>query len=141
MDETSGLKFEITSYDGTSKTVKVIANSYTGASYDIPETVTNWEETFEVTEIDAYAFAECPLETFTVPASIVKIGAGAFSNCTSLQSVTFNGNACQNGISVTAFYGVGEDTPATLTLPGNWTGAKPESSILEWFGGFCAMSK
>ena len=141
VDETSGLKFEITSCDGTSKTVKVIANSYTGASYDIPETVTNWEETFEVTEIDAYAFAECPLETFTVPASIVKIGAGAFSNCTSLQSVTFKGNACQNGISVTAFYGVGEDTPATLTLPDNWTGAKPESSILEWFGGFCAMSK
>ena len=139
VDETSGLKFEITSYEETSKTVKVIANSYTGASYDIPETVTNWEVTFDVTEIDAYAFAECHLETFTVPASIVKIGAGAFSNCTSLQSVTFYGNACQNGISVTAFYGVGEDTPATLTLPGNWTGAKPESSILEWFGGFCAI--
>lgn len=126
VDETSGLKFEITSYEETSKTVKVIANSYTGASYDIPETVTNWEVTFDVTEIDAYAFAECHLETFTVPASIVKIGAGAFSNCTSLQSVTFKGNACQNGINVTAFYGVGEDTPATLTLPDNWTGAKPE---------------
>ena len=50
-----GLKFEVTSLDP--KTVKVIANDYTGSSFTIPATVSYLEDDYAVTAIGENAFA------------------------------------------------------------------------------------
>ena len=87
-----------------------------------------------VTMIDEAAFNGCSLESITLPASVGTIGVNAFAYCSSLQSVTFLGNACQNTIGEDAFLEVGKTTPATLTLPANWTGGKPGVDG-SWYGG------
>lgn len=53
-DATSRLKFEVTSLDP--KTVKVIANDYTGSSFTIPATVSYLEDDYAVTAIGENAF-------------------------------------------------------------------------------------
>ena len=50
-----GLKFEVTSHNP--KTVKVIANDYTGSSFTIPATVSYLEDDYAVTAIGENAFA------------------------------------------------------------------------------------
>lgn len=92
-----------------------------------------------VTMIDEAAFNGCSLESITLPASVRTIGVNAFAYCSSLQSVTFLGNACQNTIGEDAFLEVGKKTPATLTLPANWTGGKPGVDG-SWYGGKFEMS-
>jgi hypothetical protein len=46
-----------------------------------------------VTSIGAGAFAQTNLTSVTIPGSVTSIGNGAFSDCTSLTSVYFTGNA------------------------------------------------
>ncbi len=80
------------------------------------------------------AFAATGLTSVTIPASVTEIVETAFYNCSALASVTFLGNACQDAIGNNTFYNVGSTTPATLVLPANWTGSKPDANG-NWYGG------
>ena len=62
-----GLKFEVTSLDP--KTVKVIANDYTGSSFTIPATVSYLEDDYAVTAIGENAFAG--VGTVAAPADLL----------------------------------------------------------------------
>lgn len=89
-----------------------------------------------VTMIGNNAFQWCGLQSVTVPATLTEIGENAFVDCQQLQSVTFLGNSCN--IIENAFSGVGNGTPATLILPDNWTGSKPDAEG-NWYGGHFAV--
>ena len=87
-----------------------------------------------VTTIGESAFEICfALPSITIPASVSEIGEYAFQNCGILTSVTFEGSSCT--ISNTAFNKVGFNNPATLVLPDNWTGTKPDQDGY-WHGGY-----
>ena len=82
--------------DQTAKTVKVTYkgnfcdsyNEYSG-SVTIPSSVTYSGTTYSVTSIGSSAFSECTsLTSVTIPNSVTSIGSSAFSECTSLTSVT-----------------------------------------------------
>ena len=55
---------------------------------EIPATVMNAGVTFAVTDIIAFAFSNTNLTSVTIPNSITTIGGNAFTNCSSLYSVT-----------------------------------------------------
>ncbi|MCQ2325328.1 MAG: leucine-rich repeat domain-containing protein [Paludibacteraceae bacterium] len=93
-----------------------------------------------VTTIGMAAFAGSGLQTITIPAGVISLGMGAFAECAGLTSVTFLGNACQDAIGELAFYEVGKDAPALLTLPDNWTGSKPDEDG-NWYGGKFELSE
>ena len=94
-----------------------------------------------LTTIEEAAFNECPsLASITIPAGVTTIGSGAFGNNTGLTSVTFLGNACQESVGDLAFQNVGSTTPATLVLPANWTGTKPDEDG-NWYGGKFELSE
>ena len=54
--------------------------------------LTSFEIPSSVTKIGEGAFAMTPLEEITIPESVTEIGAAAFGNCSSLQSVRFEGD-------------------------------------------------
>lgn len=58
-----------------------------------------------VTGIADYAFKETQLASFTVNADITELGAGAFMNCASLATVTFENGSLLESIGDAAFYG------------------------------------
>lgn len=61
----------------------------------------------------------------------------AFENPSALNTVTFEGTACQNNIGGTAFLGVGKNSATTPTLPDDWNYSKaPESISTSWHGGY-----
>ena len=93
-----------------------------------------------VTTIGSIAFAGSGLQTITIPAGVISLGMGAFAECAGLTSVIFLGNACQDAIGELAFYEVGKDAPALLTLPDNWTGTKPDEDG-NWYGGKFELSE
>jgi len=66
--------------------VKAVNDKISGAVV-IPETYNNRP----VTEITSRAFANCAINSVTIPASVTTIGQRAFEGCTSLTSVTFEG--------------------------------------------------
>lgn len=93
-----------------------------------------------LTTIEKYAFNSCTaLPSITIPASVTSIGYGAFYFCHGVKSVTLLGNACQNAICEYAFHSIGFDTLATLILPDNWTGHKPDGYGY-WYGGHFSYS-
>lgn len=108
------IKYKVLTNDAGSKTVAVVANSYTGASYTIPSVVEFQSTTFYVTEIGDNAFENCTTLTsvilpgsisrigdsafkntqitaITLPASLNSLSNFAFSSCTSLKTVRFKG--------------------------------------------------
>lgn len=56
-----------------------------------------------VNKIGSKAFAECPIEKLTLPASLKEIESSAFKDCKSLKSVTMGSNVSKIGSK--AFYG------------------------------------
>ena len=88
-----------------------------------------------VTTIGEGAFAFSGLTSITIPTSVTEIQMGAFYECAGLASVTFEGNACQGAIGDLAFYEVGKDAPALLTLHGTWAKENQPDEDGNWYGG------
>jgi hypothetical protein len=88
-DEASGLYFE-TSDDGTCSVVKPTdGTKYSGESYVIPSTVTYNDTEYSVTSIGNSAFSNCSsLTSISIPEGVTSIGESAFYYCTSLTSIT-----------------------------------------------------
>ena len=75
-----------------------------GRTVEIPETVTVGGHLYTVTEIAGGAFASAPgLEAVSIPKTVGKISAGAFSTCTALDKIymvdytSFDGFICEEG--------------------------------------------
>lgn len=79
-------------------TLEVTFKDKTYASYAgdlvIPQTVEHNGVTYTVTSIGKYAVRKCfeNLKSVTMPATITKIGSGAFSECTAITTVTIPDN-------------------------------------------------
>ena len=58
----------------------------TDSNLVIPDTLGG----YPVTEIEAFAFDECSMVSMTIPASVKRIGGGAFYLCEALETVTFS---------------------------------------------------
>ena len=87
-------------------------NEYSG-EMSIPETVTLDEIIYSVTSIGDYAFSQCSsLSSITIPNSVTSIGDRAFSWCSSLTSVTIPNSVTSIGSS--AFYGCSALTSITI---------------------------
>ncbi len=110
--EVSDLKYEVTAdrdFVGV-PVVMVIPNNYTKSSYTIPETVDYDGVTYTVIQIDAGAFANCTnLESITLPSQLIAISSDAFNGCTNLSSInlpdnlqTIGGAAFKNCSSLTS---------------------------------------
>ncbi|MCQ2050537.1 MAG: leucine-rich repeat domain-containing protein, partial [Candidatus Saccharibacteria bacterium] len=95
----------------------------------------------DVTTIGEIAFAGSGLQTITIPAGVISLGMGAFAECAGLTSVTFLGNACQGAIGELAFYEVGKDAPALLTLHGTWAKENQPDEDGNWYGGKFELSE
>lgn len=97
----------------------------------------------QLREIGNLAFSECRgLKTLSIPASVTIINNQAFSNCTSLTQVTFEGNACQNSINETAFINVGSaQKPVSLILPTSWDNEYLPEEGINWNGGYFASNQ
>ncbi len=83
------------------------------------------------------AFNSCPkLEAITIPEHVSKIEEQAFGQ-TGLSSVIFTSNACQHAIVNNAFYTIGSNEPASLTLPDSWAEEnRPIDNQTPWHGGY-----
>ena len=70
---------------------RAYVNGYTGSPVDvvIPATVEYGGESYSVTEISSYAFAECAsLESVTLPQGMTDIYESAFQDCAALKNVS-----------------------------------------------------
>ena len=70
---------------------RAYVNGYTGSPVEvvIPATVEYGGESYSVTEISSYAFAECAsLESVTLPQGMTDIYESAFQDCTALKNVS-----------------------------------------------------
>ena len=115
----NGIMYSVLTESGTTGTVSVIANSYTG-DIAILETVTDSGVTYTVTEIGSQAFNNCTsLTSITLPDSLTAINNRAFFGCTGLTgSLTIPAGVTT--IGVMAFYDcTGFD--GTLTIPASVT--------------------
>lgn len=60
---------------------------------NIPEFINYKLKIYKVVEIDEYAFKECEnINSLTLPEGIIRIGEGAFQDCSALKNVYFNNN-------------------------------------------------
>ena len=107
-------------FDNTNKTATVTFlgeryddfNEYSG-SVVIPSSVTYNGTTYSVTSIGGGAFSECTsLTSVTIPNSVTSIGDGAFSGCSSLTPVTIPNSVTSIGNN--AFSGCSSFTSVTI---------------------------
>ena len=87
---------------------------YSGlATATIPETVTHNGTTYSVTSIGGWAFSDCSsLTSITLPNSVTSIGVSAFDGCSSLTSITIPNSV--TSIGEHAFYGCSSLTSVTI---------------------------
>ena len=114
--KTDGLFFN---YIPKGKVAELIQNpnKYKGTVI-IPSSVTHDGQEYTVTKIGDNAFSDCSsLTSVTIPSSVTTIGYSAFNDCSSLKSVTIPNNVSSIGERV--FYGCRSLT--TLTIPSNVT--------------------
>ena len=79
------------------------SNEYTGA-VTIPATVTYNSKTYSVTSIGGLAFSDCSsLTSITLPEGVTSIGSSAFFNCSSLTSITLPEGVTSIGSSAFAY--------------------------------------
>ena len=86
--ESEGFVFEV------SNGVAVLAG-YTGSasSVTLPTSVIYGGTTYRISSVKEFAFSGCSsIKTLVIPDGITLLGKGAFKNCTSLSSITINGN-------------------------------------------------
>jgi len=136
----NGVNWACTVIDGTTNVkIKPTSRSSISGPVDIPENVQNGANYYTVTEIDSNAFDSCNdgwkggnyngnLTSITVPASVTKIGYGAFYNCSNLATYSggdgvtvIEGGAFQLCRSLTSFTipsGVTEIQPYTFQQSG-----------------------
>ncbi|MCQ2302586.1 MAG: leucine-rich repeat domain-containing protein [Bacteroidales bacterium] len=82
------------------------------------------------------AFSDCTsLSSITIPASVTNIGNWAFTGCTGITQVIFEGNACENNIPDRVFGNIGSQSPAQLTLPLSWAFEYLPEEGETWHGG------
>ena len=95
-----GIHYGVFSEDGTTGTVAVIADSYSGG-ITIPGTMNHSGITYNVTSVLDNAFQDCSgLVSISIPAGVTSIGNDAFKNCSSLAYAYFEGNAPSVGPGV-----------------------------------------
>ena len=84
--------------NSTTNQVEVYDASTSITTVDIPTTVTYYgNTTYSVTSIRDYAFSNCSsLTSVTIPYSITSIGNSAFSNCSSLTTIHYNAINCED---------------------------------------------
>ncbi|GEM_PF-897898 len=91
-----GIKYNLVS---EARTATVIANNYSG-DVVIPSSFETDGVEYIVTRIGEYAFQSCnELTSITIPETIISIGDGVFSGCTSLEAVNITDLAAWCGIS------------------------------------------
>ncbi len=112
-----GIKYQV-SKEGTSPQVKVVLSPNADGKYSgsivIPSTVANGSTTYTVTEIDGSAFSgSTALTQITFPATLTKIGASAFYNCSSLQGALVLPNSVTT-LGASAFQGCSALTSVSI---------------------------
>lgn len=99
--------------DGTS----VASNGTSTGNIIIPEYITDGKNTYTVTAIGNYAFANTSITSISLPSTITSIGNGAFSPCTKLNNINIPENVTTIGSC--AFSGCTSLT--TITIPAKVT--------------------
>jgi hypothetical protein len=95
-------KYTVLSEEGTAGTVSVAKQSdmVPSGAVTIPDLVTQGSVTYSVTSIGAAAFGNLnTLESITIPDSVTSIGVAAFNKCTSLVNITIPDSVTSIGAS------------------------------------------
>ena len=115
--EIDGIYYDL---DNENKTADVTyhqqdENNYSGVTnITIPSTILYNGETYNVTSIGWFAFANCSsLTSITIPNSVTSIGSSAFQGCSSLTSIIIPNNVTL--INLGAFQGCSSLTSITIT--------------------------
>ena len=119
-----GITYKVITFSGDTGTVQVgtdngtlIAVSQDTTTVAIPETVSVYWATYEVTSVGNYAFTNCSsLTDVTIPDSVTDIGIYAFYGCNNLISVTLPESIASSMTSIGhwAFYNCSSLTDVTI---------------------------
>ena len=99
--DSGDLRYSVLSPDD--KTCAVTGHYDLGSVVDIPETVTDGEEWYTVTEVGDYAFGWVSFESLTLPSSLESLGSGAFVNNGSLREVVIPNSVKEIGSECFAY--------------------------------------
>lgn len=95
--------YKITKGDDGSEVVEYVPLDYSSENVVVPSRVSDSKRTYDVTAIAANAFKDNKIiKSIVIPDSVTKIGEGAFSGCSNLQTVVLGKNV--KYINAKAFY-------------------------------------